>query len=173
MGRRRQEDEAERLVGMLAAESRRHHAAEGMADDDCLLDAETVHQRGDGVGLRRRVFIVAGPAPGPARARPVEEQHFGAAFEQRPERQHLVLEIGAGAMDEDDRRQVRIGGRRNMDIVDAGAVDVGEFADRRIAALDQPRADAGDADKGKDECEEEGERGVDQVHAGIYGGGGG
>ena len=76
-------------------------------------------------------------------------------------------------MDEDDRRQVGIGGRRNMDIVDAGAVDVGEFADRRIAALDQPRAGAGDADKDEDKRHQEGERGVDQVHAGRYGAGAG
>ena len=34
-------------------------------------------------------------------------------------------------------------------MVDAGAIDLGEIADRRIAALDQPGADAGDAGKQK------------------------
>ncbi|MHC2794395.1 hypothetical protein ACVINZ_003407 [Mesorhizobium jarvisii] len=156
---------------MLAAESRRHHATEGMADDDRLPDAEAVHQGSEGIGLRRRILIVAGPAPRPAVTRPVEEQHFGAALEQRPKRQHLIPEIGAGAMDEDDRRQLRIGGGWNVDIMDAGAADVGEFANGWIAALDQPRADAGHADQGKDEREKEGERGGDQVHVGRYGGG--
>ena len=78
------------------------------------------------------------PASRPAMAGPVEEQHLGAAFEQRPQRQHLVVQIGAGAMDEDHRRQVGIWRRRDVDVVDAGAVDVDEAADRRIAPLDQP-----------------------------------
>ena len=134
-----------------------------------LVDAETVHQPGDGVGLRRRALIVAGAACRPAEARPVEEDHLGAAFEQRPDRQHLIPEVGAGAMDEDDRRQLGILRRRHVDIVDAGAVDVGKFAGRRIAPLDQPRAGAGDTGKGKDEREEEGTGGVNEVHAGDTG----
>ncbi|ESY79620.1 hypothetical protein X739_30365 [Mesorhizobium sp. LNHC220B00] len=72
-------------------------------------------------------------------------------------------------MDEDDRRQIRIGWGGDVDIVDAGTVDVGERADRRTAALDQPRAGSGDADKGKDKRHQEGERGIDQVHAGYTG----
>ena len=58
-----------------------------------------------------------------------------------------------------------------MDIVDAGAVYVGEVADRRIAALDQPRTGAGDTGKGEHKRHEEGERGVDQVHEERYGAG--
>lgn len=38
-------------VVMLAAESRRHHATEGMADNDRLPDAEAVHQGSEGLGL--------------------------------------------------------------------------------------------------------------------------
>lgn len=124
-----------------------------MCDDDRLFDAEAVHQRGDRVGLLGKRFIVA--AFRPAEARAVEEQHLGAALERRPQRQHLVLEVGAGTMDEDDRRQVGAGGRRDIGIMDARALDLGELAGRRAASLDQPDAGAGDAGQGKEERDEE------------------
>ena len=44
-----------------------------------------------------------------------------------------------------------IGRRGNVHIVDARAVDLDKAADRRVAALDQPDADPGDADEDKDE----------------------
>ena len=69
------------------------------------LDAEPIHQCGERRCLAGR-RLVAGAALGPAMAGPVEEQHLGAAFEQRPRRHHLVVQIGAGAMDEDERRQL-------------------------------------------------------------------
>ena len=120
-----------------------------MADDDRLLDAEQIHQRGERPCLPERRLVLAGAALGPAMAGPVEEQQFGAAFEQRPRRHHLVVEIGAGAMDEDDRRQVGRGRRRHMHEVDARPVDDRECADRRIAPLDQPGA--GPRHAGQDE----------------------
>ncbi len=115
------------------------------------------------------VSLLPGPRPDQPKPGPVEEQHLGTALKQGSERQHLVPEIGAGAVNEDDRRQVGIGGSRNVDVVDASTVDVGEIADRRVAALDQPRTGAGDAGKGEHKRHEEGERGIDKVHGRRYG----
>jgi hypothetical protein len=97
-----------------------------------------VHQSCDGAGLCRWGLVVAGAAPRPACTRAVEEQHLGTAFQQGPQRQHLIPEIGAGAVDKDDRRQFRVFPGRNVNVVDAGTVYIREVADRRIAALDQP-----------------------------------
>jgi hypothetical protein len=147
---------------MLAGKRRGDRAAEGMRDDDGLFHTEAVHQRGDRIGLRGQRFVVATSRPAEARA--VEEQHFGAALERRLQRQHLVLEVGAGAVDEDDWRQAGAGGRRDMDVMDARAVDLGELADRRTAPLDQPDPGAGDTGQGKEERDDEKERGADEVH---------
>lgn len=164
----RKEDEAKRFFRMLTGEGRGDRAAEGMGDDDCVADSQPVHQRGNGIRLLRQRLIAS--ALRPAEPRAVQEQHFGATLEQGPQRQHLVLEIGAGAMDEDDRRQLGAGGRRDMDIMDARAIDLGERAGRRAASLDQPDAGAGDAGEGKEESNEEEEGGADEVHAEGYGG---
>lgn len=162
----RQEDEAERLFRMVSRKGGGDRAAKGMADDDGLGETEAIHQRGDCVSLRRQRFVVA--AFRPAEARPVEKQHLGTAFEQRPERQHLVVEVGAGAMDENDRRQIAAGGSRDMDVVDPGAVDLGELTHWRIAALNHPEAGTGNAGQGKDGRDEEEKRGEDEVHARKY-----
>ncbi|WP_263483913.1 hypothetical protein [Mesorhizobium sp. CA8] len=58
-------------------------------------------------------------------------------------------------MDEDDRRQVGAGRRRDMDVMDARAVDLGERPVRRVAALDRPDAGAGDTGQGEEERDEE------------------
>ncbi len=97
-------------------------------------------------------------------ARPVEEEHLRPPFEQRPQGQHLVLQIGACAVNEDDWRQVGVWRGRHMHIVNARAIDLGEFADRRVAPLDHPRAHPGQADEDEEQREQEGEGGVDQVH---------
>ena len=70
-------------------------------------------------------------------ARPIEEQQFGAAFEQRLQRHHLIIEVGGGAVEEHQGRQRPLG-RGNMDIVQAGAADIAEMPDRRVTALDLP-----------------------------------
>ena len=97
-------------------------------------------------------------------ARPVYEEHFGTPLEQRPEGHHLVAKVAARAMDEDQRRQVRILSCRHMDEVHPRAVDRDEFSGRRIAPLDQPRPDPRDADEDEKEREEECDRGVYEVH---------
>ena len=61
MGGRRQKHQPARPFGMGEREGRRHRAAEGMADDDRLADAEMVHQRGDRLCLAVRRLVVAGP----------------------------------------------------------------------------------------------------------------
>jgi hypothetical protein len=155
-----------RPVRLFEPEGGGDRPAEGVANDDRVPDAEMVHQCCYGSGLAGRRVVVAGAAARPAMARPVEKQQFAAALQKRPERNHLIPEICAGAMDEDDRREIGVFRRGHMDKVQAGAVDLGEAADRRVAALDQPRSDARDADKHQEQREQEGDEGVDQIHAG-------
>ena len=135
-----------------------------MADEDRLADAEPLHQRGDRRCLAGR-RLVAAAALRPAMAGPVEEQHLGAAFEQGPQRHHLILQIGAGAVDEDDRRQLGIGRRRHVDEMHAACrrhrrscrpADCGARSARR-----RPRA----AGEGEDQGQQESERGGEEVHA--------
>ena len=51
MGSRGQEQQTRRLVRMADAEGCSDRAAEGMADDNSLLDAALFHQFGNGIGL--------------------------------------------------------------------------------------------------------------------------
>ena len=109
MGGGGEEDEAPCLFGMVEREGRGDRPAEGMADDDGRADAEAVHQAGDQRCLLA-LFVMAAAAAGPAVTGAIEEEHFRPAFEQRPQRHHLVVQIGAGAVDEDDGRKVRPSG---------------------------------------------------------------
>ena len=69
-------------------------------------------------------------------ARAIEKQQFGPAFQKRPERNQLVSQIGAGAMDEDDRREIGVFRRRHMDIMQTSAVDLGEVDPRTVTEED-------------------------------------
>ena len=122
---------------MVEREGSRDRSAEGMADDDGLADAEAIHQAGDQSGLLA-LFLVPMTAARPAVTGPVEEEHFGLAFEQRPQRHHLVVQIGACAVDEDNGRKARAFRSGNVNIMQGNAVDVGKAADGRVAPLDQP-----------------------------------
>ena len=165
VGGRCQKHQAARLLGIRERKRGRFRRSPGMADDDRLLDAERIHQCGERPCLSERRLVLARAALGPAMAGPVEEQQFGAGFEQRPRRHHLVLEIGAGAMDEDDRRQLGRGRRRHMHEVDARPVDGRECADRRIAPLDQPDAGPRHAGQDKHQGKQEIDGGEGDVHA--------
>ena len=154
MGGGGEEDEALRLVGMVEREGGGDRAAEGMADDDGRADAEPVHQAGDQCGLLA-LFLMAVAAARPAVAGPVEEEHFGPAFEQRPQRHHLVVQIGACAVDEDDGRKVGAFRRRDVDVVQGDAVDVGKAAGGRVAPLDQPGVHPRDAGKDQKQRKQE------------------
>ena len=165
MRRRCKQHEAGRLLGIGEREGGRLGRAERMADDNRLVDADRIHQRGQRLCLAERRIVFARAAFGPAEPRPVEEQQFGAAFEQRPQRHHLVPEIGAGAVDEDDWRQVGLGRARHMHEVNARAVGDDEVADRRIAALDLPHAKARDPRQHEHQSKQQGDRSGDDVHA--------
>ena len=62
------------------------------------------------------------------------------------EREPHVLEIAAGAVDENDRR--RIVRRAQIDDVLAQSINVDEASARRMRALDQPRTDESDGGAG-------------------------
>ena len=140
-------------------------AAEGVSDNDGVLHAQFVHQRGDGVGLTEGGFV-GSTAARPAMARAVEKQHLGTAFEKRTERKHLVLEVAARAVDEDQRRQVAVGRAGDVHIVHPGSGDRHEFTCRGIAALDQPRADAADAGQAEKQGEHKRDECRDEIHVG-------
>ncbi len=78
-----------------------------MADDDRPGDSFLVHERGDHGGLGSRVRI-AGAACRETVSRPIDEEKVGAALEHVEEGARLIVEIAACAMDEDDRRQIRL-----------------------------------------------------------------
>ncbi len=83
-----------------------HRAGKGMADDDRLADAALFHQPGDRIGLTIRPGVFRPAALGKAVAGAVDEQHLGAALQQGTEGRHLVQHVAAGAVDEDDGRQI-------------------------------------------------------------------
>ena len=164
MGGSGQKDEALCLSRMIQREGSRHRTAEGMGDDDRLLNAKVLHQGGKRRGLTR-LRVVASAALRPAVSRPVDEEKFRVAFEPWTKRQHLVEQIAARAVQEDDGRKVGSAGAGHVHIVDGCAADLGEAADRLVAPFDQPRASPGQPHQNENQGQKEGYEGVGKVHA--------
>ena len=68
-------------------------------------------------------------------ARPVNEQHFGAPGKRACKGFELVAQIAAGAVDEDQRRQIGGGWTRQMQGIDAEAANIGELANIGMGLL--------------------------------------
>jgi hypothetical protein len=81
---------------------------------------------------------------------PVEKQHLCAAFEQGPERDHLVIQIGARAMDKDERWKVSLGSGGHIDIMQLRSVSLNERSNRRILPRNPCRPDTGQNKKNEE-----------------------
>ncbi len=96
-------------------------------------------------GLIGRRTPLAAFARAKAEARPIDEDDAVARGEMFAERQMHVLEIGAGAVQNHDRRRARRGGARShFDHVLRETADIDETAARPMQPLDQQRADQRD-----------------------------
>jgi hypothetical protein len=114
---------------------------------------------------KTNMLRIAVAAPRPAMPGTVEEKQFGAPLEKRPQRHHLVEQIAAGPMQEDDRRQFRRGGGSDMDKVHPRAVHLGEGAGRRAGALDCGNAGAAYPEQDEGEAGKDRERDCEEVHS--------
>ena len=85
------------------------------------------------------------------------------------QRHHLVVKIGASAVNEDNGRKRGTFGRRDVDVMQPDAVDVSEGTYRRVAPLDQPGVGARHDRQHQKQCEQESERGGEKVHDGQRG----
>lgn len=152
----REEEQAGGFVRMAQAEGGGDRAAEGMADDDRLFDAALLHQSGDCICLAGGDGVLRTAAFGIAMTGAIDEQHFRPAFECGAEGHDLVEQIAAGAVNEDQSRQIRIFWRRDVDRIHAVAADIGQFADIRIGVFKLPRLISGVTDGGGERGEKSG-----------------
>jgi hypothetical protein len=91
--------------------------------------------------------------------RPVYEEHFGATFQLSPEGAHLIKQISAGTMDENQRRQVCILRARDMYGIHPEAADVGQLADIGKSLFELAHFICGITDGGCDGSEKSGDFG--------------
>ncbi len=144
MRRRREEEQTERLFGMFQREAGGDRRAKRMACYDCLVDAALVHQTGDGVGLTIGKAIFRAATLGIAMAGAVDEQQVGTALQRPAKGEELVAQIAAGAMDEQDRRQVRGRSSRQQHRIHPEAADIDQLTDTGRIPLDDRRLPAGE-----------------------------
>ena len=155
MGRRRQEQQAGRPLWMPYGKGCSNCAAEGMADDDGPFDRKRRQEFGDGIRLAGGKGIFGAATLGIAMAGAVDKDHFRSTFQGRSKSLHLILQIAAGAMDEDQRREIGAHRFRDVERVDAVTADVGKRADIGVIALDglglSGGIDKGDRQKNNEE----------------------
>src|ERR1700728_5143889 len=128
MGWRRQQNETGDTVRMIKRESQRQRAAPGMTDQHGALDRKSVQQFAQDRRLVGRRSTLPRRPLAPALARPIDENDALPRRKRLAERKPHVFEIAAGAMQENDRRLVRAGGRAaaQFDHVLALTVDIDE-----------------------------------------------
>ncbi len=137
---------------MAKGKARGDRPAEGVADDDRPRHASHVHQLCDRIRLAIGAIIRPPAALGVAVARPVDEKHLRAALEGRSKGMHLIEQVAARTVNEDERDQVSLRSRRQVDAVHAEAADVDQ-----LARIREPRADVSCATLAVgDACEGEG-----------------
>src|SRR5262245_48768588 len=100
-----------------------------MPNDNGALDAKLTEQLVDHRGLpRRRCAIGARQALAPAAPRPVDQDDAMPAHEPITEREPHILEIAAGAVEQDEREVAGRGPFAGIELNDmqAAAVDIDE-----------------------------------------------
>ncbi|EGE55990.1 hypothetical protein RHECNPAF_770024 [Rhizobium etli CNPAF512] len=156
MGGGCQKEQAGCLFGMAQAEGCGDRAAERMTDNDRPLDAACLHQPGDRVRLAGRHRIFGAAAFGIAVTGAIDEEHFGPALECGAEGDELVEQIAAGAVNEDESRQIGMFRTLDMDGIHAIAADIRQFTDIGIGLFESPCLVRGVADGGGEGSEKSG-----------------
>ncbi len=103
---------------------------------------------------RHRIFGAA--AFGIAVTGTIDEEHFGPALECGAEGDELVEQIAAGAVNEDERGQIRLFRTPDMDGIHAVAADIRQFTDIGIGLFESPCLVRGVADGGGEGSEKSG-----------------
>ena len=145
MRSRRDQHQPGNALRKIERERQRQRTAPGMTDDDDAIDVEGIEHVAQHRGLIGRRTPLAAFARAKAEARPIDEDDAMARGEMFAERQMHVLEIGAGAVQNHDRRRARRGSARShFDYVLRETADIDETATRPMQPLDQQCADQRD-----------------------------